>query len=88
MKSLNKPIAMIANFTTEGSIVPMRFRVYDGYAQYTVIEVEKVLRNNFVKSGGQVMNVYDCLSVINGIQKNLQIRYATKDCKWYLYKID
>lgn len=88
VKRVIKPIDMIAWFSDEGIINPMRFRIKDGINEDIVIKVDKIFRRNQIKSAGKAVMVYDCQSVINKLEKLFQLRYEVEGCRWFLYKID
>lgn len=88
MKRVIKPVDMIAWYTHEGIINPLKFRIQDDKNENVILNVDKIFKRNQVKSAGKVVRVYDCQSLINGIDKLFQLRYEVEACTWYLYKID
>lgn len=87
MKRVMKPIAMVAWFTEDGVITPMRFRIQSRDSENLTIRVDQVNKINTEKTAGNIMKVYDCQSIIEGLEKPYQLKYEIETSKWYLHKI-
>lgn len=91
MKAVMKDIDMICYFSFDKEknkvdVHPIRFRIVENEENQT-IKVEKVITKTQQRFQGVIIWVFDCQSVIQGIEKRYQIIYNTKDCKWILAKI-
>ncbi len=80
----NKPIEMIANFSEEGVVTPMRFRYAADNAERIVINVDHYEYRDEDFPGPPVQ-VFDCKSFINGSWKRYQLRFYYRVIKWELY---
>jgi hypothetical protein len=87
MKILSKEIEMIAHFERNGVIVPHRFRIAGDDDEAHVISVGKVIKSEETSIAGIKAIVYDCQSLIGGIQKLYCLKYRILEHKWELYKI-
>ncbi|GFP76303.1 hypothetical protein [Clostridium fungisolvens] len=84
---LNKNIEMVAAFNKEGKIVPVRFRVFSEDESYSVFTVSKILKVDEIKIDRIETIIFTCISTINEVQKNIELKYIKDTCKWYLYKM-
>ena len=86
MKVICKPIDMIAWFEKNGQIHPIKFKLTEA-EEHKVIVIEKVQSVHLETLAGNPMYVFDCQSQINGFLKVYQLKYETRTCKWFLFKI-
>lgn len=82
MKVVMKPIDMIAWFTKDGVLTPVRYKIEDN-----VIKVDQVTSKSEEKLAGNRMIIYRCQSEINGVLRLFELKYELQTCKWFLYKI-
>ncbi|MDA8443092.1 MAG: hypothetical protein M0Z55_12090 [Peptococcaceae bacterium] len=82
MKTIMKPIEMIAWFDLEGLPRPIRFRV-DG----EVIKVQQVCSITDEKLAGNRMRIYRCQSEINGRLRQFELKFEINTSKWFLFKL-
>lgn len=87
MKVIAKPIEMVAWFGSEGNINPVRFRITGEEGQLKVIKIEKILKQEKEKLAGNYMQVFTCTSIINGLEKILELKYEFSTGKWMLFKM-
>jgi len=86
MKTVAKEIEMICLFNSKG-IMPIRFKYQEDDSSYKVIKVDKVITKNSEKLCGNIAFVYDCQSVICGVERLFQLKYFISECRWVLFKI-
>nr|WP_312292576.1 hypothetical protein [Clostridium chromiireducens] len=86
MRVVAKEIEMIAHFLKDGSIAPIRFKMEEDN-KCEVIKIDKIVSKSNEKYCGNRMIIFDCQSVINGIEKQYQIKYDIENCKFILFKI-
>lgn len=85
MKVVVLGIEMICHFSKEG-VIPLKFRYLEGDS-YKVIKVDKIISKTSEKLCGNVGLIFDCQSIIDGIERLYQIKYIVNDMKWLLFKI-
>lgn len=78
---------MVAWFTEEGALNPVRFRIINEDESQSVIKIDKILCCQTEKLAGNNMLVFNCESYICGSHKNYQLKYELSTCKWILFKI-
>lgn len=82
MKILMKPIEMIAWFTKEGVLNPIRYKIDD-----KVIRIDQVTSKSEEKLAGNRMIIYRCQSEINGELRPFELKFELQTCKWFLFKM-
>lgn len=87
MKLIAKPIEMVAWFTQDGKIHPVRFRVLTDKEVWQTIKVNQIISVDHEKKAGNPVILYKCQSVIGGVCKIYELRYERNTCSWTLYKI-
>jgi len=85
MRTVAMDIEMICHFSKEG-ITPLRFK-YQESDNYKVIKVDRIISRDTEKSCGNLVLVFDCQSVIDGVERLYQIKYMISDMRWMLFKI-
>ncbi len=86
MKTLMKPIDMIAWFTKEGVPHPIKYRLEQDSSMVTV-KVDRVVTVDKERLAGNQMLIFKCQSVIDGVEKLYELKFELATCKWFLYKI-
>lgn len=86
MKVIAQYIEMIAHFKEDGSIIPIKFRIYED-AELKVVKIDKIQECKIEKLCGNKMLVYTCCGIVNGINKMFEIKYDIEQTKWMLFKI-
>ncbi|MEF9935263.1 MAG: hypothetical protein RSA01_01040 [Clostridium sp.] len=86
MKTILKPIDMVAVFISSKEPTPIKFRVKDG-EDIIVVKIDRVISSSKEKIAGCNMYVYSCQSCIRGIERRFDLKYDIDNCKWILYKI-
>ena len=87
MKVVAKPIEVVSYTNIKGEIRPVRFRLTNEDESYKVIKIDKIVTKETEKLAGNIMLVYKCQSLVDGIQKIYEIKYELSTCKWMLFKI-
>lgn len=87
MKVVNMPIEMIAWFTDAGNINPIKFRVLSQGKQNKTVKVDKIITKSQEKLAGNRMTVFQCQSIIDGVERKYEVKYEIDTCKWVLFKI-
>jgi hypothetical protein len=87
MKVIAKPIEVISYTNNKGDIKPLRFRIEGEDSTGKVIKVDNVIIKEREKLAGNSMLVFKCQSLIDDVEKQFEIKYELRTCKWILYKI-
>ena len=57
----------------------------DGSEQ--LVHIDKRISSHKQKTAGIESIIYECQSVIDGIEKRYKLKYILADCRWQLYAI-
>lgn len=86
MKVLAQEIDVIAYFTKEGKLEPLRFKFMNQERKVLVIKVDKILKEEKEMYCGNVMDKFTCSSVIDNIERIYELKFAREAHKWILFK--
>ena len=86
MKTLMKPVRMLAWATREGEVTPLQFLWNDGKRNHT-IQIHRIVERYEDKFAGNRMLGYRCQEWIDGEEKVFELKFEVKTCIWFLYKI-
>ena len=87
MKVYMKQIKMIAWFTENGILTPIKFQIKGKDNDLVTIKVDSISERSEEKLAGNRMIIYRCQSKINGVEKPYELKYEIGTCKWYLWKM-
>ncbi len=87
MKTIMKPVDMLAWFDEQGTPHPIRFRIKSAESEDMIIRIERIMFKQRQKSGGNIMMRFDCRAHDGRMPREVQINYETASCKWYLMKM-
>ena len=86
MKTVALPIEMITYFKADGQMKPIRFKLNTDN-ESKVVNITRIIRSHKEKIAGNTMYVYDCQSIIDGVEKLFQLKFDVDTLKWILFKI-
>ena len=88
MKIVAKPIKTMVVFEYEGKTpIPYKFKLQLDDGSEKIIRIDKRITSYRQKIGGLDTLIYECQSVIDGIEKRYTLKYILSDCRWPLYAI-
>lgn len=86
MKVLARPIDVSASFLGNGKIKPYRWRTEGDEEEWHVVTVGRVLTTEDDRKAGIKALIFNCTSVINGIERPYALKYRLEEHRWELYK--
>lgn len=87
MKILAKPIKTIVVFSPEKNPVPYKFKLENENGEVITVIINQILYSYRTKIAGIESIIYECQSVIDGIEKRYELKYIISKCQWQLYKM-
>lgn len=90
MKIVAKPIKAVAIFEYEDSQkppMPYKFKLKEETGEETTIFVGRFLSVEKSRLAGEECFIYQCQSVIDGVEMRYELKYIIPRCVWQLYKI-
>ena len=88
MKIVAKPIKTMVVFEYEGRMpIPYKFKLQRDDGSEQLIKIDKRIDSYRQKIAGIETVIYECQSVIDGIEKRYKLKYILSDCRWQLSAI-
>lgn len=88
MKIVAKPIKTMAVFEYEGQTpVPYKFKYVTDDGSEKLIYIDRIISSSRQRRAGIETIIYECQSVIDGIETRYRLKYILASCKWQLYAI-
>ena len=75
-------------FEYEGKMpIPYKFKFQQDDGSEKIIRIDKRITSYTQRIAGIDTIIYECQSVIDGIEKRYKLKYILSQCKWQLYAI-
>ena len=88
MKIVAKPIKVLVVFEPKGKPpMPYKFKMEDSSGELITVTVDQLISTVKSKIVGEECFIYECQSIIRGVEKRYQLKYIIPKCQWVLYKI-
>lgn len=87
MEVLLKPIEVVASFSKDGQICPLRFRVITDETGYSTVYINSISRRRRERTGKTFIDIYTCTGQVLGIEKLLELKYEISSGEWSLYRM-
>ena len=88
MKIVAKSIKAMVVFEYKGKFpIPYKFKLQLDDGSEQLIRIDKRLDSYKQKIGGIEAIIYECQSVIDGVEKRYKLKYILSNCRWQLYAI-
>lgn len=88
MKIVAKPIKTMVVFEYEGKMpIPYKFKFQQDDGSEKIIRIDKRITSYTQRIAGIDTIIYECQSLIDGIEKRYKLKYILSQCKWQLYAI-
>lgn len=87
MEVLLIPIEVVATFTPDGRVTPVRFRVILNEFGYDTITVNQITRRKRQRFGKTLIDLYTCSGTVQGMERNFELKYDIQSGEWSLYRM-
>ena len=88
MKIVAKPIKTIVVFEyADKPPIPYKFKMMEDSGEEITVKVDKRLNTHRSRIAGSECIIYECQSIIDGIEIRYKFKYILSQCKWQLYAI-
>ena len=87
MEIVSKPIDVVAVFNAECLPRPYKFKCIERGCRNPEVKVDRIIYTEKQHIAGQNSYIYECTSVVGGIETRYQLKYVLAEAKWLLYKI-
>lgn len=86
-EGINIPIQMISVCSTNGDLLPLRFRYEDSEHLLQTVHVLETVFKKEINYVGIEAFLYTCKANIDGKEKMFELKYTVKTHKWVLFRI-
>jgi hypothetical protein len=87
LKILARPIEVLAHTDIKGNMSPLRFKAKTKDNENLVISIDKIESQELEKMAGNMMMLYKCKGVVGDKQRDFELKFEIKNCRWMLWKI-
>ena len=88
MKIVARPIKTMVVFEYENDVpIPYKFKMREDSGEEIEVKVDNRLSHYKSRIAGVECIIYECQSIIGGIEKRYELKYVISKCQWQLYKI-
>ena len=87
MEVLLIPIEVVATFSQDGCITPVRFRVILEDAGSQTITVSQILRRRRERTGKSFIDIYTCNGQFQAHERGFELKYDIATGEWSLYRM-
>lgn len=86
MKIVNIPVEVITHTDINGKINPIKIKYIENN-ESKIIKINKVIKTDINKYGGNTNYIYLCNSVMDNKNFYFELSYNISLTKWYIFKI-
>ena len=79
-----REVNMLCWFDTLGNPNPVRFQVADHEGLNQVIKIDRIKQRQLERLAGNKMIVFTCEAVINGLTREICLKYGVDTCRWVI----
>lgn len=87
MEVLLTPIEVVATFTQDGRISPLRFRILRPDDGNETIFINQVTRRQRQRIGKTLIDIYTCRGTVHDSDRIFELKHEIHSGKWSLYRI-
>lgn len=80
------PVDVIAVYSANGDIRPLRFRMEDERHQLLRVDIEKVVSSKAVQYVGIEAYIFLCYATVQGRKWLFELKYTIRSHSWCLYR--
>ena len=87
MEKKNCPVDMIALCSTDGSLLPIRFRVETEEHTVQTVQISEVVCTKQISYVGCEAMIYVCKAIMGEFERLLELKYSIKHHRWSLFRV-
>lgn len=80
------PVDVIAMYSANGDILPLRLRMEDEYHQLLRVDIEEVISSKKIQYVGIEACVFLCRATVQGRQWLFELKYTIRSHSWCLLR--
>lgn len=82
----NLPIEVLASYTTDGALAPLRFRFEDSEHMLHTVRITEIVDSRKIEYVGVEAYCFLCRAASEGREKVYELRYTVRTHRWVLYR--
>ncbi len=87
MEKKNCPVDMIALCSTDGNLVPIRFRFETEDHSMQTVTISEVVCSKQVSYVGREAMIYVCKAIMGEFERLLELKYSIQNHRWSLFRV-
>lgn len=81
------PIEVVAVFSRDGRVSPLRFRIILDEFGYQTITVGSISRRRRERIGKSLIDIYTCTGIVSGTERLFELKHELATGEWALYRM-
>ena len=87
MEEKNRPVEMISVCSTEGQILPVRFRFETAERSIRTVQISEVISSKEICYVGIEAIIYVCKATMEERERLLELKYTVRTHRWVLFRV-
>ena len=87
MEQKNRPVEMISICSTEGRILPVRFRFEAEDRSIRTVQISEVVSAKEISYVGIEAILYVCKAQMEELERLLELKYTVRTHRWVLFRV-
>lgn len=87
MEQKNRPVEMISICSTEGRILPVRFRFEAEDRSIRTVRISEVVSTKEISYVGIEAILYVCKAQMEELERLLELKYTVRTHRWVLFRV-
>lgn len=87
MEQKNRPVEMISICSTEGRILPVRFRFEAEDRSIRTVQISEVVSSKEISYVGVEAILYVCKVKMEELERLLELKYTVRTHRWVLFRV-
>ena len=87
MEVLLTPIEVVATFTQDGRISPVRFRILRPDFGNETFFIHQITRRQRQRRGKKLIDIYTCKGRVQDYDRIFELKHEIHSGRWFLYRI-
>ena len=81
-----RPVDVIALYSANGDIRPLRFRMEDDKHRLLAVDIDEVISSRLIQYVGIEARVFLCRATVEGQKRLFELKYTIRSHKWSLHR--
>lgn len=87
MEQMNYPVEMISVCSTDGNMMPVRFRFEAEDRSFRTVQISEVVCTREISYVGIDAIIYVCKAKMEAFERLLELKYTVRTHRWTLFRV-